>query len=96
MVGNLVGGQAVRGADLLRRVVESARDVLVRRFEFAGRMERRERRLLLDGQLIKRKMLAGLGERPPQLARPIARRLPRPRVDEIERASCRERVSLTV
>ena len=84
MVGDLVGGQAVRGADLLRRVVESARHVLVRRFEFAGRMERRERRLLLDGQLIKRKMLAGLGERPPELARPIARRLPRPRVDEIE------------
>ena len=32
MIGNLVGGQAVRGADLLRHVVESARGVLVRRF----------------------------------------------------------------
>ena len=52
MVRNLVGGQAVRGADLLRRVVESARDVLVRRFEFAGRMERCERCLLLAGRAI--------------------------------------------
>ena len=87
MIGDLVGRKAVRRADLLRRVVKRARGVLVGSFELAGRMQRGERRVQLDGQLIKRKMLAGLGKRALQLARPRLRRLLRPRVDEIERGA---------
>src|SRR5579863_5480378 len=39
MVGNLVGRQAVRGANLERRVVEIARGIVVRSFQLAGGME---------------------------------------------------------
>ena len=63
MIGNLVGRQAVRRADLLRGIVERARDVVVGRLELARRMQGGERRVRLDGELIERKMLAGLGQR---------------------------------
>ena len=63
MIGNLIGRQPVRRADLLRRVVKRARGIVVGHFELAGRMQRGERRLRLDGQLIERQMLAGFGNR---------------------------------
>src|SRR5208282_6277892 len=73
MVGNLIGRQAVRRADLLRRVVKGARGVLVGNFELARRMQRSERRLRLDGQLIEREMLSGLAKRMGEFARPVPR-----------------------
>ena len=60
MIGNLIGGQTVRRANLLRGVVERARCVIVGNVELARRMQRGERRFLFDGQLIERKVLARL------------------------------------
>ena len=68
VIGNLVGRQAVRRADLLRHVVERARGVVVGHRELAGCMQRGERRVRLDGELIERKMLAGFAR-----ARALAR-----------------------
>src|SRR5208282_6914744 len=74
MVGNFIGRQAVRRANLLRGVIKGARGVLVGNFELARRVQRSERGLRLDGQLIERQMLARLGERMLKLARPVLRR----------------------
>ena len=63
VIGNLIGRQAMRRADVLRRVVERAGGVVVGHAKLAGRMERSERRVRLDGELIKRKMLAGFAQR---------------------------------
>ena len=63
MIGDLVSRQPVRGADVLRRIVECARGIIVGSFQFAGRMQRGERRLRLDGQLVERQMLARFGNR---------------------------------
>src|SRR5262245_15437487 len=84
MVGDLVGGQAGRGADLLRGVIERTRHVLVWRDQLAGRMQRRERRVWLDGELIEREMLGGLRDGTRELAFPSPRHLARPRIDEVE------------
>ncbi|CEG10031.1 hypothetical protein BN961_03465 [Afipia felis] len=59
VIGNLVRRQAMRGADLLRHVVELAREVLVRCFQFARAVQAEERRAFLDGQLIQRQMFGG-------------------------------------
>src|SRR5262249_43489522 len=91
VIGNFVGWQAMRGADLLRRVVEDACGVLVRRLELAGGVERRERRLRLDRELIERHVLAGFSQRAAQFARPLVRCLPRPRVNQIERIAVENR-----
>src|SRR5262249_57483871 len=58
MVGNLVGRQARARADRLRRVIERAGGVVVGDDELARRMQRRKRRVLLDGELIEPDMLA--------------------------------------
>src|SRR5208282_2224944 len=87
MVGNLIGRQAVRRADLLRRVVKGPRGILVGNFELARGMQRRERRVRLDGELIERQMLPGFAKRMRKLARPVPRRLLRPRIDQIERVA---------
>ena len=73
VIGNLVGGEARGGADLLRGVVERAREVLVGHRELAGRTQRGERRVGLDGELIEREMLGGLGERALELGAPRPR-----------------------
>ena len=70
VVRDLVGGQTGGGADLLRRVVERARRVLVRDDELAGGMQRGERRVLLDGELIERQMLGGFRDRALELGGP--------------------------
>src|SRR5271170_6472522 len=72
------------GGDLLGRVIERTRGVVVGNLQFARRMQRGKRRLRLDGQLIERKMLAGLRQRGRQLARPVLRLLPWPRIDHVE------------
>ena len=59
VVGNLVGRQAGVAANLLRQVVERAAGVVVGNDELAGLVQRVERRLRLDGQLIERQMLGG-------------------------------------
>ncbi len=57
VIGYLIGRQAGRVADRLREVVEIARQILVGHIELAGLMQREERRVRLDGQLIKREVL---------------------------------------
>src|SRR5262249_46555183 len=70
MVGNLVGRQACARADRLRRVIERAGDVVVGNDELARRMQRGKRRVLLDGELIEREMLARLDSGAFELAGP--------------------------
>ena len=66
--------------------------------ELAGGMQRRERRVLLDGELVERQMLGGFRDGALELDGPGLRRLPRPRIDEVEgialehRARDRDRV----
>ena len=91
VIGDLVGRQAARRRDLLRHVVERARAIVVRDDELAGRVQRGERRVLLDGELIEREMLGGFGDRALELGAPRLRRLARPRVDEIERIALERR-----
>ncbi len=91
VVGDLVGWQARRGRQLLRRIVERQRCLLVGNDELAGGVQRCERRLRLDGELIERQMLAGDGECIAQLVLPRGERLPGPRVDEIEREAIERR-----
>ena len=85
VIGNLVGRQAGAAADLLRQVVERAAGVVVGNDELAGLVQRVERRVRLDGELIERQMLGGFADGALELGRPLLRRLPRPRVDQIER-----------
>ena len=87
VVGNFVGRQAGLGAGRLREVVEIARGVVVGNDELAGFLQTEKRRVLLDGQLIERKMLGRLGNGALELGRPGGRRLARPRIDEIERVA---------
>src|SRR4029450_7964149 len=54
-------------------------------------MQRRERRVGLDGELIERKMLGGFRDGALELDRPGLRRLCGPRVDEIERIALERR-----
>src|SRR5262249_60367542 len=75
MVGNLVGRQACARADRLRRVIERAGDVVVGNDELARRMQRGKRRVLLDGELIEREMLARLDSGAFELGGPDLRRL---------------------
>ena len=52
MVADLVGGQAVTRADVLRDVVQIARDRLIGGLELSGRMQVEKRRPRFDRQLI--------------------------------------------
>ena len=70
MVGDLIGRQAARRADLLGQVVEIARGVLVGNDELAGGMQRGERRLVLDRELVEREVLGGLVDRAVKLGAP--------------------------
>src|SRR5262249_57872705 len=70
MVGNLVGRQACARADRLRRVIERAGGVVVGDDELARRMQRGKRRVLLDGELIEREVLARLDSGAFELAGP--------------------------
>ncbi len=72
MIGNLVGGQAVGGANVLGGVEERPRGVFIGKLQFAGGMERRKRRVLLDGQLVERQMLAGFAQSACATRLPIA------------------------
>ena len=87
VVGNLVGRQAVRGANLQGGVVQLAAEIVVGNDELARGMERGKRRVLLDGQLIEREVVAGFGQRAGEFARPILRVLARPGIDQIERVA---------
>ena len=87
VVGNLVGRQAVGGANLQGRVVKRAAEIVVGNDELARGMERGKRRVLLDGQLIEREMVAGFGQGAGELGRPILRVLARPGIDQVERVA---------
>ncbi len=63
VIGNLVGRQAILGADFLRDVIERACDGLVGRLQFARGMQPEERRAFLDGELIERQMLGRFRDR---------------------------------
>ena len=82
----------MRGADLLRHVVERARSRLVRRLQFAGGVQAEERRAFLDGELIERQMLGGFRDRELQFVRPHRGRLVGAGIDQVERIAI-ERVA---
>ena len=87
VVGNLVGRQAVLRADFLRHVVERARHRLVRRLQFARRVQAEERRAFLDRELIERQMFGGFRNRELQFVGPHLRRLVGAGVDQVERVA---------
>ena len=93
MVGNLVGGKPGSGADLLRRVVERARECRrPGRSSLPLACSVGKRRVRLDGELIEREVLARLPRsRPLELRAPGLRRLVRPRIDQIERGALERR-----
>ena len=84
VIGDLIGGKAGARADLLRRIIECPRGVLIGDRELAGGMERGERRILLDGQLIEREMLGRFRKRALEFGGPGLRRLPRSGIDQVE------------
>ena len=87
VVGNLVGRKAVMRADFLRHIVERAGDRLVRRLQFARRMQAEERRAFLDRELIERQMFGGFRNRQLQFVGPHLRRLVGAGVDQVERVA---------
>src|SRR5580704_3680469 len=87
VVGNLVGRQAVRSANLQGGVVELAAEIFVGNDELSRGVERGERRVLLDGQLIEREMVAGFGQGASELGRPIFRVLARSGINQVERVA---------
>ena len=64
---------------------EIARGVVVRNDKLAERMQRVERRLGLDGELIERQMLGRLRDGALEFVGPRRRCLTRPRVNQVER-----------
>ena len=73
VVGDFVGGHAVRLGDLLRRVEQRAGEILVGRLQLAGPPQALEHRVGLDGELVEREMLAGQRRAPaPSSARQAA------------------------
>src|SRR5262249_56112610 len=91
VVGNLVRRQARARADRLGRVVERAGGVVAGDDELPGRMQRGKWRVLLDSELVERKMLAGLEHGAVELGGPDLRRLARARIDQIERIALEDR-----
>src|SRR4029077_6295111 len=81
----------MRGADLLRDVVEAARRIVVGWMQLAGGVKRRERRLRLDCELEERNMLPCFQQCSAQFARPLLRRLLRPGINQIERIAVEHR-----
>ena len=84
VVGDFIGVEAVLAADVLRDVVERARQCLVRRLELAGGMQTEKRRAFLDRQLIERKVLGGFCDREFQFAGPGLGGLIGAGIDQIE------------
>ncbi len=72
VVGNLVGDKAGLVADFLCGVVEDARALVVRSHQLAACLQREERGVGFDGELIERQMLGGFADRAPEFLRPIA------------------------
>ena len=72
-------------ADFLRHVVERAGHRLVRRLQFARRMQAEERRAFLDRELVERQMFGGFRNRELQFIGPHLRRLVGAGVDQVER-----------
>src|ERR1700688_314923 len=91
MIGNLISWQAFTCADLLREIVEIASKIVVRNDQLAGFVQRCERRVRLDGQLIKREMFGRLRNGALELGRPGIERLARPCIDKIERITIEDR-----
>ncbi len=87
VVGNLVGRQAVLGADILRHVVERACRRFIRCLQFAGGVQAEERRALFDSELIERQMFGGFTDRELEFIRPHGRRLVGAGVDQVERVA---------
>ena len=85
VIGNLVGRQPMRAADLLRDVIERARGRFVRRLQLARGVQAEERRALFDRQLIERQMFGRFRDGELQLIRPHRRRLVGTGVDQVER-----------
>ena len=85
MVRDLIGGQARRVHHLLRRVPEIAAKIRAGNGEFSGCAEALEHRAGLDGELVKREMIACERKRAGKLGAPFGDALARPRIDQIER-----------
>ena len=73
------------GSHFLGYVEQRARVVVVGNDQLASRMQCRERRLLLDGELIEREVFGGLVNRARQFGAPGVGGLAGPRIDQIER-----------
>ncbi|GJE60415.1 hypothetical protein MPOCJGCO_2527 [Methylobacterium trifolii] len=84
VVRDLVGREPRRPADILRHVVEGARDLVVRRHQPAGRRQPEERRAGLDGELVEGQVLGRPRDRIRQLGPPRRRRLAGAGVDQVE------------
>src|SRR5205823_11763750 len=84
VVRDFIGRQARVRTNHLRHIVERPRGVLVRRDQLARCMQLVKGRALLDGELIKREMLARLRNGALELVGPALGRLPRKGIDEIE------------
>src|SRR5262249_3068259 len=87
VIGNLVGRHAVIGANCLGEVIKVAREIVVGHDELASFVQAKEWRARLDGQLIKREMLGGLGNCVLESVRPVLVRLPGTRIDQVQRIS---------
>jgi len=66
-------------------LVEVGGEVVARHGELAGAVKVEEARLGLDGELVERQVVAADPEHRGELRRPVGRRLPRARVDEVGR-----------
>ena len=84
VVGDFVGGQPGRARQLLRDLVERERFLALWDHKLAGGVQRGERRLRLDGELVEREVAARERQRFTKLAPPVVDRLARSRVDEVE------------
>src|SRR5262249_36516274 len=84
VIGNLVCRQAGIGANCLGDVIKVAREIVVGHDELAGFVQAKEWRARLDGQLIKREMLGGLGNCVLEFVRPGTGSLPWTRIDQVK------------
>ena len=90
MIGDFVSRQARGGEGVLRRLVKRALRLFIRQAEIAARESARESSACLDGELIEREMIARHRQRGIELVAPRCERLPRPRIDQIEREAREE------
>ncbi|MNT03220.1 hypothetical protein D3C72_1377420 [compost metagenome] len=84
MVGNLIGRHAVTLGDFLGCLIKHGRMLAIRHDELTGLVQAVERRAFLDGQLVERQMVDGIGDGLLELRVPFGDGLVRAGIDEIE------------